>query len=317
MPTSALNPRVVRTELDRVVYSIFNPQMKPGFVSVADKRIFNQIPSDKGSEQEEIFAGSGYWEKRGETQNVPLGQSKFGQKVTYTHTEFSRQEEIPKHFFDDAKFNAITNIVKAMMNNGKSTQELNGFAAFRKAFTATTGTLTSDGLSLCNNSHTLLNSSMTVDNYLTAKLGDDTINEMIQKLAEMKGQDGVMSFGTDPEVLLTACYNFKRACELIESELSAETANNAINVYSSKYGIYVAQSKFLGAAAGGSDHYAFLLGKGHQINRYIREAINTWHRTWEETNNRTFVYGGAYRETIGVPDFVGAVGTDGTTGAYA
>lgn len=291
--------------------------MKPGFVSVTDKRIFNQVPIALGSEQEEIFAGSGYWEERGSTQNVPLGNSKFGQKVTYTVSEFSRQEEIPKHFFDDAKFNSITNIVKAMLNNGKSTQELNGFKTFRQAFTATTGTLVSDGLSLCNNSHTLLNNSGTVDNYLTDKLSDDVVNDMIVMLAEMKGQDGVLSFGTDPEVLLTPCANFKRASEIVESELSAETANNAINVYSSKYGIFVAQSKFIGATAGGSNHYAFLLGKGHQINRYIREAINQWHKDWTQTNNRTFVYGGAYREVYGVPDFVGVVGTDGTTGAYA
>lgn len=315
MATSALNPNVVKTKLDKVVYNEFAPEKKPGYASVENSKIFNQVKINKGAQQEEIFASSGYWDQRGEDQNVPLGQSKVGQGVTYTAVEFSRREQIPKWFFDDEKFNMVTNMIRGMAYNGRRTQMLKGFATWRNAFSST-GTLTSDSLSLCNNSHTLLNSNKTVDNYLTEKLNDGSLFDLISTLAEMLTQDGVLA-GYTAETLLVANRRFKGACELLDSELSAETANNAINVYSSKYGIFLLQSEMIGAAAGGSDHYAFMLSRYHEVNRYIREALTTWSKDWTQSDNRSFIYGAAYREVYGTPDFAGTAGTDGTTGAYA
>lgn len=315
MATSSINPNVVQTELDRVVFNVFSPEKKPGYASVENSKIFNQIPVKLGVQKEEIFAGSGYWEQRGEKQNVPRGESRVGQTVTYTIVEFSKAEDFPKWYFDDSQFDVVVKAVRQMAYSGRRTQMREAFGLWRNAFSST-GTLTSDGLSLINNSHTLLNSNRTVDNYLTDKLTDGTLNDLINLMAEMYTQDGVLA-GYLLECLLGSNRRFKDMCELVDSELSAETANNAVNVYSSKYNIFVYQSEMIGAAAGGSDHYVFGLAGYHEVNRYIREKLNTWSRSWELSDNRTYTYGAAYRELYRAPDFAGVVGTDGTTGAYA
>lgn len=312
---SSLSPDVVQTELDKVIFNEFSPEKKPGYADVSNPLIFNQVPVDKGVQKEELFSGGGYWEQRGEKQNVARSESKVSQKVTYTIVEFSKAEDFPKWLFDDGDFGVVAKSIKHMAFGGRRTQVREAFGTFRNAFSST-GTLTADGLSLCNNSHTLGGSNKTVDNYLTAKLTDETLNDLINLMAEMYAQDGIVA-GYLMETLLVPNRNYKRACELLDSELSSETANNAINVYSSKYGIQLFQSEAIGSVQGGSDHYAFGLARYHESNRYIREALNTWSRSWEMSDNRTYTHGAAYRELYKTPDFAGLVGTDGTTGAYA
>lgn len=288
--------------------------------TVRDELVFHQIPVSLGSQQEQVFAGSGYWDQRGEQQNVPSGESQTQQKVTVVMNEFARQERISRWYFEDAQFNLVEKIVSHMIGNGKQTQDYRGFEIYRGA---TGATLTSDGLSLLNNAHTLIGSGATVDNLETDKLTDGVLNTLITRLMEQPGQDGVVR-GHVPRCLLVPTRRHKLATELNDSEWSAQTANNAINVYRSKYGIVVKRSPFLGAAisagtgiTAGSDDFAFLLGEMHEVNRYIREDLHTDTVDYVYQGNNDYIYKSFYRENYSAIDFLGVVGTSGTTGSYA
>ena len=320
MANSGVSFRVVRTELDRIANAIWSKADTPDVASVKDELVFHQIPVSLGSQQEQVFAGSGYWDQRGEQQNMPSGESLVNNKVTVVMSEFARQERVSRWFFEDAQFNLVEKIVSNMIGNGRQTQDLRAFEIYRGA---TAGTLTSDALSLLNNAHTLINSAATVDNLETDRLTDGVLNTLITRLMEQPGQDGVVR-GSVPRCLLVPTIRHKLATELNDSEWSAQTANNAINVYRSKYGIMVKHSPFLGSAisagtgiSAGSNDLCFLLGDTHEVNRYLREDLKTDTVDYKYQVNNDYIYKAYYRENYSAIDFLGVVGTSGTTGAYA
>ena len=315
MATNAVSPNVGKTALDRIVADRFDTSTKPGSASVTDPLIFNQVPISRSAQIEEIFHGGGYWEIKGESANVPAGQSKVGNQVTYTVVDFAKSEDISKNFFDDDQFSVVAKIVDRMARNGALTREREGFGrSFVDAFTTN---LTHDGSSLCNDSHNLFGSGKTQDNRLTDKLNETPLNSAIVLLAEMLSEDGVIEH-YEPQILLVPSARFKGATELVESELQSTTANNAVNVYSSKYGIFVKQTPFIGAknttGDGGSDNIWFLLSDYHQLNRYIRQDVQTDLVDYKFQRNNNYVYKASYREVYGSPSWTGLVGSTGTTG---
>lgn len=202
-------------------------------------------------------------------------------------------------------------VVKNMMvefgEKARITQDFTAMSIFRLGFTTT---LCADGVAFFSNSHTNL-AGGTVDNLLTAALSESSLNTAITMLMEQKDQADVVR-GHQPYCLLVPPALFKSACEITESELQADTANNNINVYSTKYGIYVKQSPYLGAAnTGGSDTAWFLLAKNHQVHRWVRQSLTTNLIPWELQRNNNYIYKGEYREVYGAVTYEGAVGSTG------
>ena len=117
--------------------------------------------------------------------------------------------------------------------------------------------------------------------------------------------------GNMPAVLLVPPALFKTSSEITDSELRSGTADNDMNVYSSKYGITVATSNRLGAAAGGSDTAWFLLSNNHSFMRFVRQGIVTDLVDYKYTKNNVYVYKGEFRESVGAMNYAGAVGSTG------
>ena len=187
------------------------------------------------------------------------------------------------------------------------TQDQNAFGIFRNGFTTT---LTADGSALFS-THTTL-SGVTVQNNDTGILSVDNLNGAIVGLRQQKNQAGVL-LGNVPSILLVPSKLFKKAIEVTESALIADSADNNINVYRSAYGMKVMTSPWLDAAVGGSDTAWFLLSKNHSVTRLIRQGVQTALRDWIYSNNRTYFYQANFREEVFVYDYVGAWGSTGTT----
>lgn len=303
---SSLNPNVVKTDLDGEFYQEFEMEKKPGLATVDTEDIFHQDTVDNAAVQWEVFKGVGYWDERDEEEDVANGTPRSSNKITFSVANFAKSVDIPKNFFNDNMHGVYSKMIKDMATTGKLTKEKKGFEIFRNAFTTT---LTADGVALCSDSHLTIGGN-TVDNALTSALADTSLNDAITMLGEQKGQDGTIR-GCVPNALLVPAKLFKKACELVDSQLTAETGNNAINVYSSKYSINVYQSPFLGAAAGGSDTAWFLLSKNHGIYRWVRQGVATDLVDYKFQRNNTYIYKAEYREAYGAVDYVGIVGSTG------
>ena len=193
-----------------------------------------------------------------------------------------------------------------MALRARTTRDSNAFAVFRNAFGTAT---TADAVALISNSHTDL-SNRTVDNLLTGDLSETTLNTAIIQLVELAAQDGVIG-GSMPDTLVVSISDYKLACEITQSELRSGTPDNDLNVYSTKYGIKIATSQWLGAAAGGDNDAWFLLGTTHSIYRFVRQGIVTDLVDYKFTENNSYVYKGEFREVVGAMNHEGIVGSAG------
>lgn len=306
MFTGNQNLALVRTELDNVFFQTWNKPQGPSFASAETGDLFKQINWTLKEYIFELYKGSELADAIGETQTVPLTTAKIDYKKIVTILDFAKGEEISKNLFDDGKFDVWTRTVEDMAAKARITQSSNAFKIFRGAFTTT---LTADGVSLINSAHPLIGGG-TQSNLVTGAISPSTLNDAMVSLMQQKDQAGVV-IGTMPSILLVPIALFKKALEITESEMIADSANNNINVYKSQMGVRIYTSPYLGAAAGGSDTAWFLLAPNHTIYRVVRQGIQTAMRDWSESNNRTYFYQYNFREEVFAGDHIGAVGSTG------
>lgn len=305
--SSGANPNVVKTALDGVFFPAFNKKQHPN-IATAESDIFQQMTSNKASETWEIFTGTGYWQTRGEEQDVPNAHPSIGQPLTATHTNWSQSIDITKNLFDDAQWGVIRKMTEAMALSGRKTRDKNAMGVYRLSFTTQ---LTADGAALVSDSHTN-GVSGTVDNKITAALSTTSLETAIVTLAEQIGQDGTIG-GFVGSTLVVPMALYKEAVEITESKLEANTADNNLNVFSAKYGIKVVTSPFLGAAAGGSDTAWWLIADEHSVLRFVRQAIETAVVDYKFQRNNNYIFKGEFRESYMTPSYEGIVGSTGTT----
>lgn len=304
---SGMSTNVVKTALDGVVYQEFDAMQSPDYGSVRDGMIFQQTPATNAAKILEVFQGLGLFGERAESANVAEDSSRVGDQIVFSMLNFDKAVRISKNFFDDEQWDVVGRMVQEFGRKARTTQESTGMGVFRNGFTTS---LTADAVALFSNSHITL-SGDTVDNLGTGVLSETELNTGIVALMEQKDQAGEIA-GHMPHLLLVPPALFKTACEIVDSELRSGSADNDINVYSSKYGIYVKQSPFLGAAAGGSDTAWFLLGKNHNIHRFERQGLETTLVGWENQPNNDYIYKGGYREQYGAVTYEGAWASNGT-----
>lgn len=259
--------------------------------------------------QEEVFKGTSLWDERAEEQDVQTEDPRVANKQTFSVANFDKGIDVSKNFFDDNLFSVYNRSIADMGRKANITQNNIGYGIYRNSFTTT---LTASGATLVSDTHTTIGGA-TVDNKITAALSEASLNTAIIALAEQKDQAGVVVGGT-PAGLLVPPALFKKTAEILDSELRSGTANNDTNVYLTKYGIAIGTNNQLGAViTGGSDKAWWLVGDNHAVRRWVRQGIETVLVDWRFQRNNNYIYKGEYREVYGAIDYVGLIGSPGTT----
>jgi hypothetical protein len=307
--SGGLNPNVVKTALDGIFEQEWYAKQHNGFVDATSPLVFMQDSIDRGAVIQEIFKGVGLWEERAEEQDVASDDPRVANQKTLSVLNFAKSMDITKNFFDDNQHGAYTKAVRDFARKGRIARDDNAFKQWRNSFTTAT---TADGAAIVSDTHTTIGGA-TVDNKLTAALSETSLNDAIISLMNQKDQSGVVS-GVTPHCLLVPIELFKTACEIVDSEWRSGTSDNELNVFSSKYGIYIATTNRLGATiSGGSNSAWWLLSQDHGMYRYVRQGMETALIDWRFSRNNNYVYKGEFRETVGAWDYAGIVGSDGTT----
>lgn len=299
---------VVRTALDKVFFQSFNGDTHPGYATAESSTVFNQDSVDNAAAITEVFKGTGLWGLKAELADVPQATAQVTNRQTFSVTEYAQSVDISKNFFDDNMHGVYEGMVRDMGVTGRVTKNQNAFAVYRNAFTTA---LTNDGVALIEDAHVTI-SGATVDNELAASaFSEITLNTGIIALVQQPAQDGTIR-GNMPKTLLVPPALFKLASEITESELRSGTANNDMNVYSTKYGINVATTPYIGASVtGGSNTAWYLLGTNHSVTRWVRQGIETDLVPWQYQRNNNYIYKGSFREVVGAMDYAGIVGSLG------
>lgn len=286
----------------------WNVEMHPGYVDQSSSLIFKQDTADSGAVIEEIFQGVSTWNSRDEEEDVENDTARFDNKITFTPVNYDKTVSIPKIWFDDQKHGSYEKVVRDFARKGRVTQKKEALALYRGAFATYT---TADGSYVVADDHTTINGD-TIDNKITAALSPSSLKTAIQMLVEQKDQRGVI-MGNMPSCLLVPPALYDYACEITKSELKADTTDNNVNPYSTEYNLYVVTSEWLGSAAGGSDTAWFLLANNHSATRWVRESLWTDMIDFKYSKNNAYEYKGGFREMVGAPDYVGIIGSLGTT----
>ncbi len=301
--TSGMNPNVVKAALDKVFYQKFNLPPGPEVATQDTSDVFIQDNTDRAAVIMENFKGVGLWEETAEQEEYKGDTPRVNDKITFSVSKYTKKVNISEEFMEDEQFSVVRNMVRNMGNKGRITQQRNAMAIFRNAASST---ITSDGITLLSSSHQNLHGD-TIDNLIDSTFDESSLNTAITALMEQKDQAGDV-VGHEAKVLLVPPALYKTAVEVTESELRSGTANNDKNVYSSKYGLKVYQSPYLGAAAGGNDNAWFLLSGEHSIMRWVRVPIETKMLSGDYQENGDSVYRGRFREVYGAISYEGIVG---------
>lgn len=308
MFTEQQNLEIVRTELDAVFFQKFDMLQGTDF-SVAHAttaELFKPSETTHAAYVEEVYKGINLYQNIGETSIVPLTTPSVRNKVSTFVGDYANSVELSKNLFDDNLHGVWAETVSQFALMARVTQDFNAFGVFRGAFTTT---LTHDSVALVSASHTLIGGG-TASNLVSGALSSDTLNSAFVSLAQQVNQAGVI-LGNTPKILLVPPQLLKKAVELTDSALIGDSANNAINFYRSALGITVMTSPYLGAAAGGSDTAWFVLADNHGVRRLIRQGVQTALRSWEMSNNRSYLYQANFRESYYALDWAGLVGSTG------
>jgi len=304
----ALSPNVIKAALDKVSDVAFNAAIMPDQASVLDPMLFNQASADSSAVVTEVFGSVGLWEATAPEVELTQDAGRVKDTQTFSVVDYKKALPITREFMRDNKWNLVAKNVKAAADKGRITREARGMDLFRLGFTTK---LTNDGAAIFSNSHTTV-SGDTVDNLFTEALDDDALSTALVMMAEQKDQAGVV-VGRRARVLLVPPAAYKQAVILTGSELRPGTANNDMNLYSAKYGLYVKQSPYLGANAAGSDTAWFLVGDNHEMTRYTREGFNTDYVGPEFSANDIAYYKMRFAEVYGCTQYDGLVGSTGLT----
>jgi len=307
MFTHGLAPNQIKTALDMVFRSKIDSMEGPNMAKVTDSDLFVQSTTDRAAEIVENMTDGGLWTQRlSDTEDLAETTITTGDKKTYSVVNFSQSLPISKHLIDDEQWGSVRYAVGNMAYNAGRSRLKTGFEAYRNAFTTFTA---NNGIALISDTQSNLNGDV-IDNKISGALSESTLNDAINALVEQKNQSGVTA-GHQASCLLVPNRLFKTACEITDSEMRSGTANNDINAYSSKYGIYVKQSNFLGSNEGGSDTAWFLLSNNHGITRWVRQGIETEYVPYQYSSNYVSYYKGEYREMYGAMSYEGIVGSTG------
>jgi phage major head subunit gpT-like protein len=304
---SGANTNVVKTALDSVFFTEFNYENQPGIASALTAGVFMQDNTDRAAVIVEQLASVGYWEERGEQENLANATPTSTRQKTFSVLNFAKQLPISKNMFDDDQHSTVQRLVADLARKGRLTRDKNAFKMYNLGFTST---LANDSVALFSNSHTTINGT-TVDNLLTSALSESALEDAIKMLLEQKTQDDTLG-GHVPTVLLVPPKLFPTAIKLTMSELTPESGNNAVNYVSKIFpGLKVYQSPFLGTANGGSDTAWFLLSNNHSMSRWERQDIITDLVDYKYSPVNEYIYKAEYREVVGPISWEGLVGSTG------
>lgn len=306
---SAVNPNDVKTLLDWIVVQKFEEKPGPDLATCDDEAIFHQDSfTNKKQVTMEVFKPVGFFDERTEEENVPNDTAQLGQQYTAAAVNFDKSVAIPKIFFDDDMHGVVKEMMKSFVVKAKRSQFNSAFGLFRGGFTTT---LTADAATWFSDTHSTI-SGATVDNKSTLALTPTSLEGGINALLQQVDQNGDI-MGHEARTLLVPPAMFREAVEITDSKQTPYSADNAVNWISSKYGIKILQSQYLGAAAGGSDTAWFLLGTEHKSYRWVRESLWSDLIDYIYSANNSYIYKGGFREVYGAVTYEASYGSTGVS----
>jgi phage major head subunit gpT-like protein len=198
------------------------------------QNIYEVVGSKKKSETDQIIAGIGMLDEKGEGENITYADMIEGYDKTFTHTAFAKGLRITRELIDDDMYGVIKKRVRALARAARYRKEYDHAKLFNYA-SATTYFTGADGLALLSASHTLAGTPGTTwSNYsastdLSWTALETAINAMRRYVDDLN-----MLIQVEPTTLLIPPELEMDAIEILNSTNKPDTADNNTNAMKSR-----------------------------------------------------------------------------------
>jgi len=293
---------------------LLEPKLRKLFFETYDElpeqysQIFHVKSSEKRTETDYGMGAFKPWTARSSNiAEVTYQTLSPGLERTYSHTAFADGFMIAREDADDELYSVIEKFPKALARAGRGKVETDAASVLNNAFSdgltaASTDVAIYDGLTLCANTHDLLDSASNGDNLTTGALSDTTLRTALQLGREQLDEAGQlcqMKFDTlivPPELQFTAEV-------LMNSDGLAGSPNNDINVMKGRLKVIV--NDYLTSAT------AWFLqdSSRHELNFFWRQRPEF--KRDEDFDTFVAKYRGYMRYSYGVSDWRGLIGSAG------
>lgn len=265
-------------------------------------RVMNVLSSEMRNEEDRTFSGLGTMPEKIEGEEVDFDTPIQGYQKIYTHATYALGFRVTREMKDDDLYGQIMKMSRALGISAVNANEVVAADVFNNAFTAG-ASAGPDGVALCSTAHPLL-AGGTESNRLAvdSDLSESSLETAIT-LLEDTVDDRNIPLGLMSKTLLVQHTNKFTARRLINSQLQAETGNNAINAFRDE-NLGIAVWQYL------TDPDAwFLLADRHEVNYFWRMRPLLESDTEFGTGDSRFKI--TQRFSVGFTDFRGVIGTPG------
>lgn len=307
-----LDPMVVRTELDEILFGEYDREQQPGEIIATDPLFVKQADTTKGFVIYAENMGPGAFEKHVQEQDVSEATTKVGNKTTKEVENWKKALPVAIESYEDDQHDDIQDNVREMGVNAKITRDKETIQTlYGDGFDETT---TPDGAYTWSNSHTNLNGD-TIDNLETAAFTPSALEAIVKSLRLQKKQDGLMgSYHFDGLAVPVAL--FPDATEVTKSERQAMGAENNLNYFSQIYpGLVVGSSGFLDSSENDytyADTAYYAVSRRHKLTRTVRMGMTTEMIPHQYDSKDRMFYKARYREVPSAKSGYGAVASNGS-----
>ena len=251
---------------------------------------FHVHPTTRAYEEEILMAGLGNVPLKPEGTALVFDDPIQGGSMRITPQSYGLGFQVTREMYDDDQYGKIKRVAGDFASSIKQTVEATAAAVLTNGFTASTGTITVDGVSLYNTAHPLLGGSTYSNRASTdISLSITGLQELSLLFEKMVNERGQLKASMPKKLLIPAELQFV-AGELLHSAYKPSTGNNDVNVMANRFEPYINHYLSLKTAW-------FLFGDDHRLDFFWREQPRM--DAWDDQNTKGANFSTFFRFGVG------------------
>jgi|SRR5215831_13972845 len=193
-------------------------------------QVFNVGPSSRAYEEQVLIAGLGAVPTKPEGEVMKLDEPIQGGTWRLTHQSYALGFQVTREMYSDDQYGKISQVANDFSASIKQTVEATAANVLNNGFTATTGTLTIDGVTLFNKTHPLLNGK-TYSNECASdiSLSVSGLQEIVTLAERMVNERGLVKRIIPQHLVIPPELQYT-AGEILNSAYKPASGNNDVNV---------------------------------------------------------------------------------------
>lgn len=284
-------------------------------------QLFMLRDSEKTREHTKLVGGTGELPLKEEGDTTQRVDPAYSYETEYIHDEFEKGVTLTRRAVEDKDYADKIDEFAMLTRSGLVSQDKAMSQVFNGGFATTTLvngyklSMLGDDVPLFSTIHPL-QTGATISNASSngAPLTGSALEDGIVNIMHQKMDDGV-ALELNGKLALVVPPNLrKKALELTGSELEAESANNAVNIYRGNIDVFVVS--WLANTHGGSDTAWYLSAQGQaRLMRFLRRGLTPDFSVDNNTKNRN--YDLSARWSVGHSDWRATYASKGDGAAYS